>query len=344
MAGSGLAARDTGSYSDHGREVVGIGVVIASYRRPEALAKCLEGLQSQTRRAAEVVVVVRTSDEKTADCVARLARDWPQLRCVRIDQPGTVAAYNCGLAEVSEELVAYIDDDAVPTPDWLERITGTFAQDEGIAGVGGRDKVIRDGQVESVKRRFSRVRGAPTVGRLRWFGRTIAFHHVGTGRARDVDILKGVNMAFRRGAVITHGFDERLRGDGSQVHSELSICLPLRRRGLRIVYDPSIVVMHYPAPRAAGDHRHVFNAAVLAAAAHNEALQILDHFGPVRRLVFAIYGMLIGNTDAPGLAVLARDLINRKPAALHRFAAAQRGRASACRTHRRFPREHLRRP
>jgi glycosyltransferase involved in cell wall biosynthesis/predicted O-methyltransferase YrrM len=163
----------------------------------------------------------------------------------------------------------------------------------------------------------------------------IANHHIGSGGARDVDVLKGANMSFRKAAVVEQGFDERLLGRGSQVHSELSICLPLRRRGLRVVYDPGIVVLHYPAPRPHGDHRG--SAEQVFSASHNEALQILDYFGPARRIVFLAWGLAIGTTAAPGLAVLARDVLTGRRAAWDRFTAAQRGRAAGWKT-RRTPR------
>ena len=309
-----------------------VSVVIATYGRLEPLAECLEGLRSQTRPADELVIVVHSDDEPSARYLAQLANSWDALRSVRIDRQGSVAAYNCGLAAARGALVAYIDDDAVPNVDWLERIVRTFDRDERIAAVGGRDIVIVDGREDVGRRRGGARRRAPEVGRIQWFGRMIANHHVGAGAPRDVDVLKGVNMSFRRTAVLGHGFDERLRGRGAQVHSELSICLPLRQRGLRIVYDPGILVRHYPAPRPHGDHRQVFSADAVSASAHNEALQILDYFGPVRRFVFVVWGLAIGTTDAPGLAVLARDLITRRPEALTRLIAAQRGRAAGWKT------------
>lgn len=315
-----------------------ISVIVATYRRPDALTACLKGLRLQTRPADEVVVVVHASDAESARCVADLANDWPELRCVASDRPGSVAAYNSGLTASRGELVAYVDDDAVPKEDWIERIARTFGGDERIAAVGGRDVVIVDGHAEEIHRRPHHLGRAPAVGRIQWFGRMIANHHVGAGAPRDVDVLKGVNMSFRRAAVADHGFDDRMRGKGAQVHSELSICLPLRRTGLRIVYDPAIVVMHYPAPRPAGDHRQVFSAEAGSASSHNEALQILDHFGPLRRLVFVAWGFVIGTTEAPGLAVVARDLIRRRPAPLARLVAAQRGRAAAWRTRQRVER------
>jgi GT2 family glycosyltransferase len=308
-----------------------LSVVVASYRRPAPLRRCLEGLRAQTHQPEEVIVVTNPSDPATSARVTDLAVAWPSLRSVRAQRDGSVAAYNCGLAAARAPLVAYVDDDAVPEPDWIERIVETFARDPRIAGVGGRD-IVDDAPSDTV---------APRVGLIQWFGRMIANHHLGSGPARDVDVLKGVNMAFRRTAVAAHGFDERLRGPGAQVHSELSICLPLRRRGLRIVYDPNIVVRHYPAARPAGDHRGLIDPEVVAAAAHNEALQILDYFGPARRGAFAIWSLAAGGSEAPGLAALVRDVIKRRPEASARFRAAQRGRLAAWRTWRRTPRSVL---
>ncbi len=306
-------------------------VVIASYRRVGRLAACLEAVRGQTRPADDVVVVFHLGDDETAAHVVRIAVDWPELRLVHADGEGSVAAYNTGLAAARGSLVAYVDDDAVPHPDWLERIVATFEQDQRIAAVGGRDVVIFDGRIETVEPRFGIHSGPPEVGRVQWFGRMIANHHVGAGPPQDVDVLKGVNMSFRRAAVAGHGFDERLRGRGALVHSEVSICLPLRRRGLRIIYDPAIVVMHYPAPRPAGDHRRMSTSAVTEAV-HNETLAILDYFGPLRRLVFAVWWVAIGSTEAPGLAVLIRDLIRRRPEAWASFLAAQRGRVAGVAT------------
>ena len=311
--------------------MLGISVVVASYRRPEHLVACLDGLRAQTLAADEVIVVGRASDPETAACVAERQRSWPQLRWVLTSADGTVAAYNRGLETAVAPIVAYIDDDAVPATDWTHRLATTYAQNARIGAVGGRDIVI-----ESDGPRGPVDAWADTVGRIRWFGRMVANHHVGRGPARDVDFLKGVNMSFRRSEVIGHGFDERLRGYGAQVHSELSICLPLRRRGVRVVYDPAIVVMHYPAPRPAGDDRHSSGAEIVAAAAHNEMLAILDYLSPTRRLAFTVWGALVGSTEAPGVAVSIRDLLRRRPAVGRRFWATQRGRAQAFITCRHF--------
>ena len=330
----------TRSQPRRGAVTSGVSVVVPTYRRTESLAACLDGLRAQTRPPAEVVVVVHRSDDPSARRVESLMVAWPELRFAVVDEAGLVAALNLGLSEAREPLVAFTDDDAVPSPDWLERIGATFDSDERIAAVGGRDILIVDGRVVPARR--SRVPGRagkpPEVGRVQWFGRMIANHHCGAGEPRDVDMLKGVNMSFRRSTVLGHGFDERLRGVGSVVHSELSICFPLRRRGFRVVYDPAILVHHYPAPRPHGDDRDRFDAQLVAARAHNETLALLDYLAPRRRRVFTVWGVVVGTTDVPGLVILARDMLTGRAPAWRRMVAAQRGRAAAFRT------RHVQRP
>jgi cellulose synthase/poly-beta-1,6-N-acetylglucosamine synthase-like glycosyltransferase len=306
-------------------------VVIATYMRTDRLRACLDGVRAQTRPPDEVVVLTSRRDQDSRRVIEALANDWPQLRFEIADRPGTVEAYNLGLEAARSDVVAYVDDDAVPAPDWLEQIERTFESDGRIAAVGGRDIVEMNGQVLDVARRRHQRRSSSTleVGRIQWFGRMIANHHAGTGGPRDVDVLKGANMSFRRSAAIGHGFDCRLRGGGAVVHSELSICLPLRRLGRRVVYDPGIIVHHYPAPRLEGAGRGDLSRAAVFAESHNEALAILDYFGPLRRVVFTTWGLVIGVTASPGIAVLVRDLLTGRPAAVQRFRAAQRGRFSA---------------
>jgi hypothetical protein len=100
------------------------------------------------------------------------------------------------------------------------------------------------------------------------------------------------------------------------------------------VYDPAIVVRHYPAARAWGDQRESVDHEALRDAAHNDALAVLDHFRPLQQLVFGVWSFAVGTSDAPGLAVLARQLLTGAPHPWARFLAAQAGLAAAWRTYR----------
>jgi hypothetical protein len=291
-----------------------------------------------------VIVVVHVADHESRAYVHERQGGWPELMLTLVERGGVVVAQNRGLMLAGGSIVAFCDDDAIPYPDWADRLIATFARDDRIAAVGGRDVIQIDGGVFGAEalRGWRRALGAPPVGQIQWWGRMTGNHHRADARACDVDVLKGVNMAFRRSQVIGLGFDERLQGKGAIVHHELSICLPLRRRGLRVVYDPTILVAHRPEVRAAGDHRTDVRPEVVAVLSHNETLSILDYFVLPRRVVFMAWAFIVGTGEAPGIAVLLRDLVVAgRPGAWSRFAAAQRGRLRAWRTHRTNPRASL---
>lgn len=242
------------------------------------------------------------------------------LRGLPVGTAGLVASLNAGLGAVGEEVVAVTDDDAVPRPDWLARIVAAFASDPALGGVGGRDWVHERGGLDDRRR--------AQVGEVRWFGRVVGNHHLGAGPAREVDLLKGVNMAFRREALRRVRIDGRLRGHGSQVHTEVDLCLAVKRAGWRLVYDPAIAVDHFPAARPAGDHRHESSLARLADEVHNETYCLLKWLPWRGKAAVLAYGLVVGTRRAPGLATaIEQTLRGRRTGAA--LAACTRARLEA---------------
>ncbi|MEL6163750.1 MAG: glycosyltransferase family 2 protein, partial [Cyanobacteria bacterium J06628_3] len=218
-----------------------IAVIIPTYRRSQDLARCLEALQNLTRPADEVIVVVRDTDTQTWSFLQTFDTKNLPLRTATVTVTGVVAAMNAGLDEASTDIVAFTDDDAAPHPDWLARIESHYLADDCVGGVGGRDWVYHGSDLEDGNSR--------TVGQVSWFGRVVGNHHIGAGEAREVDVLKGVNMSFRRAAIQDWHFDGRMKGTGAQVHFELAFSLKLKRAGWKLIYDPQVAVNHYPAKR-----------------------------------------------------------------------------------------------
>jgi cellulose synthase/poly-beta-1,6-N-acetylglucosamine synthase-like glycosyltransferase len=211
------------------------------------------------------------------------------LRVVTVSVPGMVAALNAGLEAARANIIA-ITDDVVPRPDWLARINTYFRADPKVGGVGGRDWIHHDGKVEGGARKV--------VGRVQWFGRVVGNHHLGVGKPREVCVLKGANMSYRRAAIQGVRFDERLRGTGAQVHNDLAFSLAVRRAGWKLIYDPSVAVDDYLAPRFGEDQRDRYD---WTSAAYNETLSLLEHLTPMRRLVFIIWAVLVRTRSSPGL-------------------------------------------
>jgi len=232
---------------------------------------------------------------------------------VLTDRAGQVAALNAGTALVRCDIIAITDDDAAPRPDWISGLITHFG-DPRVAAVGGRDVV--HGAVE---------RRHQVVGRVAWHGRITGNHHRGIGPARTVDLLKGANMAFRTEWLRRFGFDERLRGAGAQVHNDLRLCLEIRRAGGRLVYDPAVVVDHYPAARPAGDGRMPATMAALEDEVHNETLALLDFLPPLRRAAWVLWVVLLGTRRRPGLGVSVWLLPRGRWSAVRTLAACWRG-------------------
>jgi len=287
------------------------------------LTRCLDALDAQRRLAEETVVVIRRDDANSAALARSRAR---AVRVVLVERPGVVAAMNAGLDTCSGDVVALTDDDAAPHADWLARIADAYAGDPRIVAVGGRDWVYsyRTGRL--------RDESEPVVGAVNWFGRVTGNHHAGVGPARDVDVLKGVNLSVRSDLLRRVRFDERLRGVGTEHHWELALCLTLRRLGGRIVYDPAIAVDHHPQPRV--DDSRKFDARELSDATHNKTVALLEYLPFPRGGLYLLWGAAIGTSSAPGAAHLVRSL---RPggAGWSLFRGAQAGLIEGLRTYRR---------
>lgn len=295
-----------------------VAVIVPSYQRARSLERCLRALAAQTRLPDEIVVGIRSGDAETARAVASLASTCAvPLRCAVTAEPGVVAAMNAALAACRADagVVALTDDDAEPRRDWLERMIACF-DDPRVGGAGGRDWQPRERGDRGV------------VGTVQWFGRTIGNHHLGAGRPRDVDVLKGANCAYRAPLLRALGFDTRLAGSGAQLFWELALCLPIRRAGWRLVYDPAIAVDHHVEARADGDqlHRGVFTAGALSDAVHNETLVLLEDRRGASRAAFALWALLVGTRHEPGLAQLPRLLVRGDPDVFARWRASLDGR------------------
>ena len=101
-----------------------VSVVIATFERADRLERLLSGLRSQTvaRESFEVVVVDDGSTDRTPEVIEEESRrgELP-LRAIRRDpNSGRAAARESGWREARGDVVAFIDDDCVPAPDWLE--------------------------------------------------------------------------------------------------------------------------------------------------------------------------------------------------------------------------------
>lgn len=269
---------------DCGARACRLSVVVPTYERAESLRHCLVALEASADPGHEILVVRRVGDEAAVGVL----RGFPDVRAVTVNRAGQVAAMRAGADAASGDVIAFTDDDAVPRKDWMASVLAAF-DDPAVGVAGGRDVVHP--AAEHGGRRLA------DVGRLTRWGKLVGNHHLGVGPMRRVDVVKGANMAFRREAL---AFPDGLRGRGAQVHQEVSMCLWARQRGWRLIYDPSVVVDHYPAPRSDEDQREDPAGVAVRDAAYNYVISLLSF---ERRLLIrrAAFGLLMGDRSSPGL-------------------------------------------
>ena len=277
-----------------------ITVIIPTYCRTQDLARCLEALEKQKRLPDEVLVIVRDTDSQTWSFFKNYNSAPLSVQTIEVTIPGQVAALNAGLDRAKGDIISFTDDDAAPRPEWLARIEAHFLSDDRIGGVGGKDWMYVNDRLVDGERKI--------VGKVQWFGRTIGEHHRGVEKSREVEILKGANMSYRRTAIADLRFDKRLLGSGAEVHNDLAFCLNIKKAGWKIIYDPEVEVDHYHGKRFDEDKRDCFNETAWFNEVHNETLVLLEYLPPLRKLIFIIWSILVGTRKAFGLVQWLRFL------------------------------------
>jgi GT2 family glycosyltransferase len=111
-------------------------VIVCAYTldRLELTSRCLEAVLAQQPAPDQVIAVI---DHNDALAHALRLRFPSGVEIVpNAGPPGLSAARNTGIGVARGEIVAFVDDDAVPETGWLAGLTDAFA-DESTVGVGG---------------------------------------------------------------------------------------------------------------------------------------------------------------------------------------------------------------
>ena len=119
-----------------------ISVVIPCYNSPATITHTLDGLLAQPRPLLREIIVVDSSDDgKTPEILARYA---DRVRVVHLEKKTMPASgRNIGAELASGDTLAFIDADAFPAPDWIEKISE--ARESG-GRVGGGSVLVPDFQ------------------------------------------------------------------------------------------------------------------------------------------------------------------------------------------------------
>lgn len=118
-------------------------IIICTYseRRAELLDATLDGVRAQLLPADEIVVVV----DHNPELAEALRRTVPDATVVEsFEAKGLSGARNTGIKVATGDVLVFLDDDAVPRPEWLGELVAPLA-DPTVAGVGGRAEPAWEG-------------------------------------------------------------------------------------------------------------------------------------------------------------------------------------------------------
>ena len=226
-----------------------LSVVICSLNGAAGVQRCLTALGQQAVANIEVIVV----DDGSSDDTSEVARRLGAMVFRHPANRGIAAARNTGLLAASAPVVAYLDDDCEPSPEWAAGLLAGYGPQ--IAGVGG-PIVPQDGPgfILSFLRRhnpllpqeLSLASSDRVLYRLGLYLRRQWRLPAAQGQ-RDVYSLVGANMSFRRAVLLASGgFDERFQFGAEEV----DLCLRLRRLepSIRLVYVVNATIRHHFRP------------------------------------------------------------------------------------------------
>ena len=233
-----------------------ISVVVMTMNRPEALADCLGSLAAQTL-APEMfeVVVVDVSDPPAHEVVNAFAGRL-SLRHRPAPNRGVSGNRNIGVEVACGRLIAFLDDDCVAEPDWLELLTLTAEAHPG-ALVGGR------------------VENADPTNAVAVAGQVITegVHAFFNPPGAQPRFLPGLNFAVERERFLAvGGCDDRF---GRLAAEDRDFVDRWRLAGGQLVHCPSAVVRHA--------HRYTLSAFVRQHVNYGRGAWRYHHLRRVRR-------------------------------------------------------------
>ena len=195
-----------------------ISVVIPSRNDAVFLVNCLAALAEQTRRPEETLVVDNASTDRTA-AVCEAAG----VRRIVENLPGVSPATACGFDAARGDIIARLDADSLPPPDWLERLERL------VEGAGTLTAVTGPGDFYGSTRLTRWVAENIYIDGYRWSMSGLLGHPP----------LFGSNFALR--AQMWKRLRERMHRTGERIHDDLDLSYQLTP-DMTVVWEDSLRV------------------------------------------------------------------------------------------------------
>jgi GT2 family glycosyltransferase len=222
-------------------------VVICSFNGEAGVDRCIRALAVQTIRSSLELIVV---DDGSTDSTSAVGQRHAAVVIRHATNLGLAAARHSGVAAARAPVVAFLDDDCEPEPQWAEQLLAGY--EDGVIGVGGPILPAAPyGFMRGYLKRHNPLK--PQESSLAVSNRLTYRFKLYIQRQwtqtedlsrREVYSLVGTNMSFLRRALSEIGqFDERFRLGGE----DQDLCMRLMKSfpSGRLLFVPGACVVHH---------------------------------------------------------------------------------------------------
>ncbi|NJL86135.1 MAG: glycosyltransferase family 2 protein [Leptolyngbyaceae cyanobacterium SM1_1_3] len=218
-----------------------ISAIICTHNRAIYLGAAIDSLLRQTFVDYEVIVVDNASNDQTQSVVEARLQD-SRLKYLYEPQLGLSVARNTGAIAAQAEILAYLDDDAEASENWLSALHTVYQENSQLAIAGGKVTLIWPPQ--TAPPRWLAPELAASLGAYDLGERLVYIEQSGL-------TPRGLNYSVRKQFLQDMGgFDPNLGRIGKNLLSneEMHLTELALQAGKQVAYVPQALVAHNVAP------------------------------------------------------------------------------------------------
>ncbi len=195
-------------------------IVIPLRKINNYLREAMPYFQKQTYKNFEIIIVSEY-DEK---------EKFPKTKIIKVGQIPPSGKRNIGVKNSKGEIITFIDDDAYPEKDWLEKAAEEFNNQE-IVAVGGPSIPPKNSTFfQKISNKVYELSSKKTG--MRYCKK----------KKKEIDDWPTCNFFVRKKEFEeAKGFDEKYWGG-----EDTQLCYSLLKTKKKIIYDPEIIIYHHP--------------------------------------------------------------------------------------------------
>jgi glycosyltransferase involved in cell wall biosynthesis len=209
-----------------------ISIIVCTYNRANILKYTLQSLVDQTaaKNLYEVIVINNNSTDETEEIAQKFATKYNNFYALQENEQGLSHARNRGFKEATTDYIAYLDDDTKASKDYVERMIW----------------VIKNYDFDAFGGRY-----VPwyLYDKPRWFKDEYASNGY---KLKEIGELKtgfidGGVMVFKKNVLEPLGgfpTDIGMKAKRVAYGEETNVQVKMRKKGLKIGFDPDLVVEH----------------------------------------------------------------------------------------------------